>query len=537
MKGSPARLYPFVLAVIPVLHLAAVNPGQWRLGDLAEILAAILAGCAVLYGVTALLAGGRWGGRLPPLTVLAAAIWFWGYVHLADLLGRRGSIATHLALLPIGLAATGGAIWWLLRRPPTLDRVAVFLTLVGVLVAGWSGLSIVRAELRSARALRESSVVRRLARPIAKRPGAPIGPQRDIYLIVLDEYANADVTGPRYGFDNREFLDSLRQLGFVVPVVHSNYLHTVLSIPSLLNASQVADLSRDIPWRTVDPTVPNYLVENNRAVRFLKSEGYRFAFFPSFWWLSTRHNRHADLEADVASDMDPVWVLGRSDFRRNLRLASMLDLLHREDAWHAADGDHVIRTFAALAKVPAMPGPVFAFAHVLSPHQPITFDRNCRRRRYGARELGTKHAAGYVQQIECLDRMVLKLVTRILRESDMPPVILLQGDHGASTPAFDTASTAAEIPPESAHERLGAFGAYYLPGHGASAFGDTVTVVNVLGNVLRYYLDADLPRAPDDMYLSTYQAPYVFRRVDPAWLARADSGARAENDVVQAASR
>jgi hypothetical protein len=537
MRGPPARVYPFLLAVIPVLHLAANNRGQWRVADLAVVLAAVLGGCAIVYGVAALGARGRWGGRVPPLAVLAAILWFWGYVHVADVVGRRGSIATHLILLPVGLAVTLGVGWWLLRRPATLDRVAAFLTLVGVLVAGWSVLSIVRAELRSARMLRESTVVRRLAQPITARARAPAGPQRDIYLIVLDEYANASVTGPRYGFDNHEFLDSLRQLGFIVPVVHSNYLHTVLSIPSLLNASLITDLSRDIRGRTVDPTVPNDLVENNRVVPFLKSQGYRFAFFPSYWWLSTRHNRHADLEARVGGDLDPAWMLGGSDLRRNVRLASMLDLMHREDTWHAPDGTHVTRTLAALAKVPAMPGPVFAFAHVLSPHQPFTFDRHCQRHRPGARKRGDRRAAAYIQQIECLDRMVLALVTRILRESDVPPVILLQGDHGASTPAFDTASTAAEIPPESAHERLGAFGAYYLPDHGASAFGDTVTVVNVLGNVLRYYLGADLPREPDDMYLSTYGAPYEFRRVDPAWLARADSSARAEHLEVQAAAR
>ena len=45
-------------------------------------------------------------------------------------------------------------------------------------------------------------------------------------------------------------------------------------------------------------------------------------------------------------------------------------------------------------------------------------------------------------------------------------------------------------------------------------------MVNVLGGVLRYYLGADLPPAPDDMYLSVNHAPYDFKRVDLAWLAR-----------------
>ena len=93
------------------------------------------------------------------------------------------------------------------------------------------------------RVVRRSALVQRLAQPIRVQSGAEVGPKRDIYLIVLDEYANAEVTEWLFGFDNHVFLDSLRQLGFVVPAVHSNYLHTFLSLPSLLNAAHVAGLS------------------------------------------------------------------------------------------------------------------------------------------------------------------------------------------------------------------------------------------------------------------------------------------------------
>jgi hypothetical protein len=520
---SPARLYPFLLAVLPVLHLVASNPGWSKLDDLGVVLAAVLVGCAIVYGLTALVARGRWGGRLPPLMVLAAVLWFWGYVQVVDRVGHRAAVATHLVLFPLGLAATLGLGWWLLHRPGLLDRLATFLTLAGGLLVGWSVLAIGMTEVRSALAVRRSAVVQRLAQPIRVRPAAAAGPKRDIYLILLDEYANAEVTQARYGFDNHVFLDSLRQLGFVVPAVHSNYLFTLLSLPSLLNASQLADLSGELGDRTSNPRLPNYLLEHNRVVGFVKSQGYTFAFFPSLWWPATRHNRTADLEFDGGDGFDPVRELNRTELRRDLRIASMLDLLHRETRWQAADADHIVRTFAAVAQVPKLPGPVFAFAHVLSPHQPFTFESDCRRIAHTpAGGLG-RPGARYVGQIECLDRMVLKLVTVLLRDSDVPPVILLQGDHGTGTPAFDTAATAEAIPHAAAHDRFGAFGAYYLPDHGSAAFGGSVTVVNVLGSVLRHYFGADLPPEPDDLYLSSYPAPYAFKRVNLAWLAQADS--------------
>jgi hypothetical protein len=353
------------------------------------------------------------------------------------------------------------------------------------------------------------------------RPGAAAGPKRDIYLIVLDEYANAETTTALFGFDNHAFLDSLRQLGFVVPAVHSNYLHTALSLPSLLNASQLTDLSRELGSQAKDVTVLHYLVENNRAVALLKGLGYRFVFFPSQWWPATRHNRHADSEVDVWPGWHPLRDLSRSHLRRTLRKVSMLDLLQREAAWNIY-GDHDSRMFTAIAQVPKTPGPVFAFAHLMTPHLPFVFDRECRPLNHKTAGTVPKgKSLPYVEQVQCLNRMVLRLVTLLL-ESDVPPVILLQGDHGTKTLHFEKAPTAEAIPVAAARERLGAFGAYYLPGHGAEAFGDSVTLVNVLGDVLRYYLGAKLPREPDDMYLSVGRAPFALKRVDPAWLAQSD---------------
>jgi hypothetical protein len=206
-----------------------------------------------------------------------------------------------------------------------------------------------------------------------------------------------------------------------------------------------------------------------------------------------------------------------------LRKASALDLIQREAEWNMY-GDHDSRLLTAIGQVPRTPGPVFVFAHVMTPHLPFVFDQECRPlNRETASTVSKGKSHRYVEQVECLNRMVLGLVATLLRESEVPPVILLQGDHGTKTLHFEKAATIEAIPVPAARERLGAFGAYYLPGHGTEALGDSVTLVNVLGDVLRYYLGAELPREPDDMYLSLGRAPFAFKRVDPAWLARPDS--------------
>ena len=523
MTWRITHIYPFLFAIIPIVRLVAAYPGWAELDDAAVVVATVLAACGLVYGL-ALLATRRRGHRLPALVLLGVVLGFWAYVRVARLVEHRTSLS-HPVLLPLWAAATVAMIWWLVRRPALLDRAERFLTLTSTMLVGWFVLSIGVAEWRGARAVRQSTLVRRLAEPILVQPGARVGPKRDIYLIVLDEYANAEVTGRLFGFDNQVFLDSLRQLGFVVPAVHSNYLHTFLSLPSLLNASHLAGLSGELGRRSIDRTVPDYLFEHNRTVPFLKSQGYQFVFFPSLSWEATRHSPQADLEFHAWPGLDPARELTRSGLRQVLTKTSLLKFVE----WGSPRlvRGHVTRTFAAIAQVPKIPGPVFTFAHVLSPHSPYVFDRDCRPAPQKTGGSRAKHeAASYVAQIHCLNHMVLDVVTTLLRTSELPPVILLESDHGSKTLLFDKAGTAENIPLAAAKERLGAFRAYYLPDHGREVFGDSMTVVNVMGNVLRFYLGAALLREPDDLYLSVDPAPYAFKRVDFAWLAGDDWSAR-----------
>jgi hypothetical protein len=523
MTWRITHTYPFLFAIIPVIRLVAENPGWMDVDDAAVIVAIVLAACGVVYGL-ALLATRRRGGRLPPLVLLGVVLAFWVYVRVAAFVEHRSSLS-HAVLFPLWVVATAGLIWWLVRRPALLDRAERFLTLTSGMLVAWLVLSIGVDQYRSARDVRESAVVRRATEPIRTRPGAKVGPKRDIYLIVLDEYANAEVTGRLFGFDNHVFLDSLRQLGFVVPAVHSNYCHTFLSVPSMLNASHIAGLSGELGRKSVDRTVTDYLVRHNRTVPFLKSQGYQYALFPTLGWEATRHDLRADIEFHARHEFDPAREVGRSGLRQVLTRTSLLKFVN----WGGGrlSREYVTRILTGIAQIPKVPGPVFTFAHVMSPHDPYVFDRDCgpaRPRVDGSR--AQDEGAAYVEQIQCLNRKVLDLVTTVLRTSELPPVILLQGDHGSKTLLPYKDRSPDRITLAAGKERLGAFGAYYLPDHGSEVFGDSVTIVNVMGNVLRFYLGADLPREPDDMYLSVHRAPFAFKRVDFAWLAREDWSAR-----------
>jgi sulfatase-like protein len=506
------RIYPFLFAALPMLQIAIGNPGTWTTTDLAMMLLGAVAATALVYAVLGLIARGRWGDQLPALGTTLVVLGFYRYVKTVRWVGQWAGPAAHPLLIVVFLGVGLALLWWFARRPQLAERVGTFLALTSVLLVGFSLARLAAEGWQDRRLVQESGLLRRLARPIATRPAmAHAGAPRDIYLIVLDEYANSSVLRERLGFDNRPFEDSLRALGFIIPVVHSNYVHTAISIPSLINSSHLLELGPEMGPRSKDPTLPNYLVQNNRSARFLRAHGYQYILFPSQWWLASAHSPEADLEFHAWDGWSVGRELSQTEFRRVIRAQTPLKVIQPD---YRDDVDYVRSTFGGLAQLAANPAPTFAFAHVINPHPPFVFDPQCRpaSRSAGASDK-IKRRVRYLEQLNCLNGLVLQLVTTLIRTSPQPPIILLQGDHGTNTLRFSNSPTAEAIPIEKARERLGAFGAFYLPGGGDREFGDSVSLVNVMGNVLRYYFGADLPREPDDMYLSLEGSPFLFHRV------------------------
>jgi hypothetical protein len=513
MNSRLRLLYPFLFAVLPVLLIVNRNPGSSASSDVGSVVLTVLIGCALVYLAVALIVGrGRWTPAVS-LIVLAAIVWFYWYDTLIGVARRfwRGAPAPLIAVA--GLAITVALLVWVARRPRFLERATTFFTLTGVMLVGWYGLQIIRSRIAEQEAIGRSALVAELARPIPATVTRE--PKRDVYLILLDEYANSGVLRDVFRFDNRIFEDSLRQLGFTIPrVTQSNYIHTTLSLPSLLNFAHLTSLETEVGERSNDPTLPNYLVENNRTVAFLKSRGYKFLFFPSQWWISTQANRHADWTFHAWGGFDLGREATRSDLRRSLVNTTMLSLLQAD---YAHDADHVKRTLAALAQVPERPEPTFTFAHILSPHRPFAVFADCQPRdtRFPLGGPWVSHRRQvYIEQVQCVNRQVLSVVTQLLRHSSVPPIIILQGDHGTPSLGYDKAASARGVSPPQARERFSPFGAYYLPDGGGKTFADSLTLVNVFQKVLSYYFGAQVPASADRLYFSMDETPFSFVEFD-----------------------
>jgi hypothetical protein len=520
-----AALYPVLFAASLVVAVAARSPGQYRGADLALVTAsaALLAALGLLLALLVVRLVER-DDRVVPLAAALAMLgvaWVFYYVPAQTVLaGLLGRFARGAVLVPLGAVATIAAIVWLFRQPRArLDSLSAFMTRFGVLLLILVVVQLALSQRRSRAAPERSALARELARPVRIAEPPPAGrntPRRDIYLIVLDEHPNGRVMREVLGYDDAAFEDTLRALGFVIPrKMQSNYTQTFLSLASLLNATHLTQLTSDEGAGNRSYALPSYLIENNRAARLLESEGYRYVLFPSAWFPATQDSPLADAIADPWPKRSLATALRRTELRRAVVRST---LLRRWSRTMSSDRSFDLRFMHALRRMPGDSAPTFVFAHTVMSHYPYYLDASCRELERPlvpsqVQDGEPAYRAARVAQLRCVDSLVVDVVTTLLRESRPAPVILVVGDHGTQLGDPRYLQRPDRVSPAFVRERFGAFGAFHLPAGGDSALAGSVTLVNVMGHVLRYYFGADLPPSPDDRYVSGIE-PYRLFRVD-----------------------
>jgi len=155
--------------------------------------------------------------------------------------------------------------------------------------------------------------------------------------------------------------------------------------------------------------------------------------------------------------------------------------------------------------LPALPGPKFVFAHIVSPHPPYIFDAQGNFNDVGFGEHDEKNlkpeemSALYRGQVEFIDAQILEVVRVILEESKVPPIIIIQGDHG---PLVKDRFIRAPI-----------LNAYYLP-NGSAHLYPSISPVNSFRVVLNDYFGQNLPMLEDlSRYSADYRDPFDYRIV------------------------
>ena len=493
-------LHPVLFTLTPILFLYAHNVDQVRLEDTVLPLGAAVAALGVVLGVLLLALRDRYRSGV---LCSAAFMLFFSYGHVQGLLWglRWGGFrpGRTLVVLPVfALVMVLIAVRVIRSRRDqqavtrTLNLVGLFFTLSTLVTLGWNGLRAEQpGERPNPKTIAAAGDIHRTERP-------------DIYYIVLDGYARADVLRDVYSYDNSAFLDYLRSRDFVIAdESKSNYTITFLSLASSLNMSYLDDLYSEEPDAQRSRAIPSQMIENNALQAFLKEAGYRIIHFSSGWG-PTDFNPNADVNLSSG-----IW----NKFLMVVVKTSMLRVLQRYITGSARY--KVSNAFHELASPIGGEAPKFVFAHIICPHPPYLFDEDgsavndAELSMYG-RVWENKKA--YLNQLRYVNTCMERIIDSLLA-ADHEPVIVVQADHGTASLLSEGKGTWANPGAEAARERLAILNAYYLPhpDRDGTSIPRAITPVNSFRLVLASVFGVPIGLLDDRCYFSNYETPYNFR--------------------------
>lgn len=185
---------------------------------------------------------------------------------------------------------------------------------------------------------------------------------------------------------------------------------------------------------------------------------------------------------------------------------------------NASHRELVLYNFRTITESLSIRGPKFVFAHIVSPHPPFVFDGEGTpiSPRYGFTFNDANNFPGtldeykteYAGQVENVNRLLEETIDTILSQSTVPPIIILQADHG---PGMLTDFTSSEN--TCLRDRFSTFAAYYLPDAENNLVAEDTTPVNIFRIVLNEYFAANLPMLENRSYYFK-DTVYIFRTED-----------------------
>lgn len=485
--------YPIVFGAYPVLALLAFNIGQIKIQAGSRALLVCIALAASLFLLLRLLL--RNWHRAAFLSTLWMALFFsYGHIHIT-LTDKLKDVDFERWLLIGWAVLVVLAAVWAVKKSPASPLVLNVISLGLVITSLWQISSGV-----------QQGGVHRVGAENAPVQEDLVRPQNppDVYYFILDSYGREDLLRRAYGYDNNEFIEGLRERGFyVAECSQSNYIRTELSVGSSLNMSYLQGLD---PAFTPDSIKRRILWDSlkHSAVRYnFETLGYQtVAFATGFAW--------SELDDADLFFTPPPLSSGMTEFETLFMQTTLAR--HAEDlGWIDLDEivgqnfrDRTLLVFNSMDDLARMPEPTFAYVHVISPHPPFVFGPEGEHTHPSDFWNENKqyptglYAQGYQNQLTFLNQKILDAVDTLIAESETPPVIILQGDHGPWHQPRD--------------RRFWILNAYYLPGHQEKLFSK-ISPVNTFRYIFNAYFGGNYDMLPNVSYFSPVPKLYEFSEI------------------------
>jgi len=335
----------------------------------------------------------------------------------------------------------------------------------------------------------------------------------DVYFIVLDGYARADVLQNELNLDNSGFIGALRERHFfVADCSMSNYAQTEQSFASTLNMTYIDEMVSKIADKNLREEYFAPYIKNNLVRRYFESIGYQtVSFYTGYAWAGWANATYFLGDPRASSANVTRLIPFESSFLSLTLYRYVPDVLAHMGivkipeittlAGREADRAIVRYTLDELPVVAQLRSPKLVFAHMMLPHPPYVFGPNGEEQ-----DLSTDNTnitllhQGYRDQILYANKRILPIIDTILAESKGNVIIVLEGDHGI----IDYTDPA---------EHMKNLNAYYFPNHDYSDLYPWITPVNSFRAILSDFFGQNYPLLKDQSYFSGNSSVKTFNLI------------------------
>jgi hypothetical protein len=336
-------------------------------------------------------------------------------------------------------------------------------------------------------------------------------PARDIYYFVFDRYASPTSLKNNFGFDNSEYINTLKNAGFTLrDNAFSNYQFTAPSVASTMRLDYHTDLAKDFPGIEPDDYLPyKQLIQNSQAASLLQKASYQTYNVGNWWDLSRKQKDAVNVlpeftatvlgKSFILSELQSQ-VIDKSFLGGILRHGPLGGLLK---VTHGAPRDIYLQQLTDVKNIAqtSVNQPKFVFAHFLNAHPPYVFNADGSSPSYdtGDSNQDVSRSVKYTNMVKYANLSTADLIKTIQASSKVPPIIIIQADEGPYP--LNPPTQWQNASPDILKLKFGTMAAYSLPGLSPQEINKLDSSVNIFRFIFNNYFGADFKYLPDCSYV------------------------------------
>jgi hypothetical protein len=470
-----------LLGLYPVLALYSLNITEISISSIRQ---ALITSCLITLVIIGffLLVFRSW--ERASVFASLSILMFFLYGHVFGLLsGVNEDLARHRYMIPLWLLIYAGCMIFLYKLQDVAKLTKTMNTVSLVLMAAVSVQILIF--------LAQSNLaLRRHAETPQEQEEQPVldSSDRDVYYILVDTFGRQDLMANDYRLDISSFTSELTVLGFYIPqCAQSNYDYTVPSLTSTLNMQYLdaLDVAYDDGNEVFVPLLQHNLVRTRfenlgySTVTFkslypaldIKDSTYYYDYFADETGMDSLASLNFQHLFLYTTALRPLleYFESRADIQLSAFWASWIPVNTTLTSREYHQYQQNVFALDTLESMPDLPGKKFVYAHLYTAHQPFVFYPD-----------GSFHPAlpqtdlAYRDQVIFTTHRLLEIVKVILEKSEIPPIIIIQGDHSYSK----------------LENRVKIMNAYYFPDDGGKHLYPTISPVNSFRVLFNTYYGA-----------------------------------------------